>query len=68
MGNLGWPNILLALFIAYVVGGVFGVILLLLRKKQVNSEIPFGTFLVIGTLVAMWWGSRIVEWYFSLLR
>ncbi|KKQ27440.1 MAG: Type 4 prepilin-like protein leader peptide-processing enzyme [Candidatus Magasanikbacteria bacterium GW2011_GWC2_37_14] len=65
---LGWPNILLALFIAYILGGIVGVILLLLKKKQANSEIPFGTFLVIGTLVAMWWGNRIVEWYLGLIR
>jgi len=65
---LGWSNILLALFVAYILGGIIGAILLLLKKKQVNSEIPFGTFLVIGTLIAMWWGNRIVEWYVSLLR
>jgi len=56
------------LFIAYVWGAVVGIILLLIKKKNFNSAIPFGTFLVIGTLVAMWWGNEVVGWYLGLLR
>jgi len=65
---LGWQNTILALFIAYVWGAVVGIILLLIKKKNFNSAIPFGTFLVIGTLVAMWWGNEVVGWYLGLLR
>ncbi|MFZ2190524.1 MAG: prepilin peptidase [Candidatus Magasanikiibacteriota bacterium] len=64
---LGWKLTILALFVAYLLGGAVGSYLLITKKKEKNSEIAFGTFLVIGTLVSMWWGDRIVNWYLGFL-
>lgn len=64
---LGWPNILAALFFSYVVGALVSVPLLISGKKQWASQIPFGTFLAAGTMIAMLWGSGIIEWYTGLL-
>ncbi len=64
---LGWPKILLALFLAFTLGAVCGIILMILKKKNFKSEIPFGPFLVIGTLVAMFWGEKVVKWYGNYL-
>ncbi len=60
---LGWPKILLALFLAFTLGAICGIILMFLKKKTFRSEIPFGPFLVIGTIVAIFWGEEIVKWY-----
>lgn len=65
---LGWQNTILALFLAYLIGATVGIYLLITKKKNGKSEIPFGTFLVIGTFVAMWCVERIVGWFMSLLR
>lgn len=64
---LGWPNILVGLLLAYIFGAVAGVMLILLKRRKIRSEIPFGTFLTVGTLVAMFWGTSIINWYMSLL-
>lgn len=64
---LGWPNILLGLFIAYCAGAFFGVALLLRKKAKLKSEIPFGTFLAISTLVTLFFGNQIMDWYLSRL-
>ena len=64
---LGWPLILLALFLAYVGGALFMVPFLILGKKQFASKIPFGTYLSVATVVAMFWGKYIVDWYITLL-
>ncbi len=64
---LGWPNILAALFISYILGAVVALPLLIFKKKGMRSEIPFGTFLSVGTLVALFWGSQIVHWYSDLI-
>ena len=42
---LGWPDVLVALMLAYIIGAVFSIGMLLLKKKQWGSQIPFGTFL-----------------------
>jgi leader peptidase (prepilin peptidase)/N-methyltransferase len=63
---LGWPNILVALFLAFFVGAIIGVGLIATRKKTLKSEVPFGPFLVVGTFMAMFWGQNIIHWYLNL--
>ncbi len=64
---LGWPKILVALFLAYVGGAIISVFLLLLKKKTLKSAVPFGVFLIPATFAAMFWGQRIVEWYLKFV-
>lgn len=64
---LGWPNILVALFAAFTLGGIIGLGLVATRAKTMKSQVPFGPFLVIGTFVAMFFGEEIVKWYLGLL-
>jgi len=56
---LGYPKIIVALYFAFLTGALVGVILILLNKKSLNTQIPFGPFLVLGTLVSMFWGEII---------
>ncbi len=63
---LGFPNILIALFFAFLIGAIIGVGLILAKRKTLRSEVPFGPFLVTGTFVALFWGERIVQWYLDL--
>lgn len=64
---LGWPNILLALFLAFSLGAIIGLALVALRKKGMKSPIPFAPFLVAGSIVAMFWGNQIINWYWNLI-
>ncbi|MBU2542040.1 prepilin peptidase [Patescibacteria group bacterium] len=64
---LGWPNILVALLLAYVGGAIFSLILVGLKKQSLKSETPFGTYLALATFVVMLWGDSLVAWYMSLL-
>lgn len=63
---LGWPNILVALFVAFFLGAIIGLGLIVLQKKGLKSEIPFGPFLIIGTFAALFWGTEFVDWYAGL--
>jgi leader peptidase (prepilin peptidase) / N-methyltransferase len=67
---LGWPNILVALFLAFFIGAVVGLGLMVSGQKGLKSEIPFGPFLVTGTFLALFWGSQLLSWYqaFFLLK
>ena len=63
---LSWPNILLALFLAFFIGAAVGVGLIISNKKTSKSEIPFGPFLVTGTFLALFWGNGLISWYRGL--
>lgn len=63
---LGYPNILVALFLAFFIGAIMGAGLIILGKKTMKSEVPFGPFLVLGTFIALFWGKIIINWYISL--
>jgi prepilin signal peptidase PulO-like enzyme (type II secretory pathway) len=60
---LGIKGLLVALFFSYVLGALAGSILVAASKKTMKSAIPFGTFLAVGTLIAMFWGEEILRWY-----
>lgn len=62
----GWPKILLALFLAFFIGAIWGLLAILVGKKKMKSRLPFAPFMIVGTLVALVFYSPIVSWYFSL--
>jgi len=64
---LGWPSILVAMFSAFFIGAIIGLGLIVLGKKTLKSQVPFGPFLVIGTFIALFWGEKIIRWYLSLI-
>jgi len=63
---LGFPKIITALFLAFFIGAVVGVILIFSGKKSLKSEIPFGPFLVIGTFLALFFEHEIINFYLSI--
>ncbi len=65
---LGFPNGLLAVFLAFLTGALCGVGLLFFGKKRFGQTIPFGPFLSIGTFIALIWGNNIMNWYMNLAR
>jgi len=64
---VGFPNILLALFLSFFIGAIIGVGLIVLKGKNLKTEVPFAPFLVIGTFLALFWGDTIINWYLSLI-
>ncbi len=50
--GLGLERVLVALMIAFLLGSVFGITLVLLKKKTLKSQVPFGPFLVAGAALA----------------
>lgn len=60
---LNWPGILVALFVSFMGGGLIAVTLLLARARGRKDPIPFGPFLALGGLVALFWGQEIIQWY-----
>ena len=58
---LGWPKIVVAFYMAFVVGAIIGVTLMMLKKANRKTMVPFGPFLIGGTLVSWWFGDLILK-------
>ena len=64
---LGWPKILPGVFISFILGSMVGVMLIIFGKKKMGQYLPFGPFLILGTVVALVWGGAIWSWYIMKL-
>ena len=60
---IGLKFVLINFFVAVVLGAIISVALILMGKKTLKSEVPFGPFLIIGNLCALLWGAQILEKY-----
>jgi leader peptidase (prepilin peptidase)/N-methyltransferase len=63
----GWGEWLVGAFLAFLLGAVIGVALMLVRRAGRRSAIPFGPFMVAGTLLGILVGSSIADWYVGQL-
>jgi len=65
---LGFPKIILALYLAFLTGAFVGIILILWKKKRsIKDTIPFGPFLIIGSLLSLFLGNLILPQIISFL-
>ena len=59
---LGFPKTIISLYVAFLTGAIISIILVLTGKKKFRgSTVPFGPFLVIGTLIALLWGDILLK-------
>ncbi|MCB9802852.1 prepilin peptidase [Candidatus Nomurabacteria bacterium] len=65
---LGWPQVLTALFLAYVLGGLFASGLLIFKKKHWGDKLPFGTFLTLATFIVLLYGETLINFYWSFWK
>jgi len=63
---LGWQAVLLTTFLATVVGGLVGVVLMFAFRKGRKYAVPFGPFLAAAAIVCVLWGQPIIAWYLGL--
>ena len=57
---LGWKITLVSAFIAILFGGMWGIGLLLGKKKSRKDHFAFGPFLCIGMVIGLLWGGQII--------
>ena len=65
---LGFPLIVVALYVAFLTGAALSIILVMWKKKSFKkSTIPFGPFLVLGAIMALFYGREILSVFIQFL-
>ena len=60
---LGWKAVLVTLILASFAGAFVGLGMLSLQKGGMKYALPFGTFLALGAVAAMFVGDPLIAWY-----
>lgn len=53
LGWVGWPTVVVGLMAAFVASGLLSAVLLAARRVRWSTHLPFGPFLVLGTVVGL---------------
>lgn len=70
-GMLGFflgPAVTIGLFLGFLLGAVIGIGLMIAGKKGRKSKVPFGPFLAVGALVALFWGQQLLDYYLGFFQ
>src|SRR6185503_18743964 len=62
---LGLSGVGVTLFLAALLGSITGLALMVRRRIHLQSKLPFGFFLSIGAIAALFYGRGVVDWYLS---
>jgi leader peptidase (prepilin peptidase)/N-methyltransferase len=62
---LGYPGALLFLFLSFIIGAVFGVVAILVKKGELKSQIPFAPFLIVSAIITLLFGQRLIDYYLN---
>ena len=68
LGFLGWGTLIVGAFSAFLLGGFFGIALLVGRKANRKSGIPFGPWMLAGAWLGIFIGERVWNWYLGLFQ
>ena len=60
----GWKGVIFTIFAASLTGTLVGMIVMLLKGKNLKFAIPFGPFLSIGAMSYVFFGEKVIFWYF----
>ena len=63
---LGLQRTGLALFLSFDSAALIGIILILLHLRKRTDYLPFGPFLIAGTIMAYFYGTQIIHWYLRI--
>lgn len=66
LGWLGWGVLAAGMFLGFLLGGVFGVALMAAGRGGRKTAVPYGPFMLLGTLLAILFGHQLVAGYRAL--
>ena len=67
LGWLGWGSVAVGAFAGFLLGGVFGALLMAMKLATRKSRIPFGPYMLAGAFLAVFAAAPIAGWYSALL-
>ena len=61
----GWEFLPLIIIFSSATGAIIGILMIVVKKHEKSTPIPFGPYLAIAGWISMMWGSQIMHWYLN---
>ena len=65
---LGWPDIAFAVFLSFILGGLWGLGLIVMGRKTMRDKVPFAPFFVLAFAATVFFGFDMLSGYFRLFN
>jgi leader peptidase (prepilin peptidase)/N-methyltransferase len=66
LGWAGWGSLATGAIAAFILGGLFAVVLVITRRANRKSGIPFGPWMILGAWVGIAFGNQLFAGYLTL--
>ncbi len=66
MAYSGWSELVVGVFLAFLIGGLAGVAIMVFTKRGRKAKMPFGPAMMAAAWLGALWGDSIASWYLGL--
>ena len=60
---LGVKGSIFTLFASFVLGGIAGILMVIIKKKGRKESIPFGPYIAVATIMSIFVGNYNINYY-----
>lgn len=60
-----YHQLIVAILLAYFIGSIIGIVFIIFKKKKWQAKLPLGTFLVIASIISMFFADNIWQYYWN---
>ncbi len=62
---IGWQGVMFSLMVSSMIGAVVGVMLIVMRRRQWSSRMPYGPYIALAAAIWIFGGKKIMSWLFA---
>ena len=62
---LGWQSVIFSLMVSSLIGSAVGVTLILMKRREWSSKIPYGPYIALAATIWMFFGQKLVAAFFQ---
>ena len=64
---LGWRAVIFSLVVSSLIGAIFGLTMVILRRRELSSRLPYGPYIAAAAVLWIFAGPDLVTWYRGLV-
>ena len=62
---LGWQGVVFSLMLSAIIGATVGVALIVMKKGEWSSRLPYGPYIALAATIWIFWGRQIAGWWLA---